>query len=185
MFGLNDGEARWTSYSFTSSRRSPNRFARRARFRNSRQALLAKIFRFSRSANQVYGSVIPCPPEGAYRDRHDTWCGMRWTRRYRLTSDANADGKAVWSWHPDAGVKLADVCRRRRLSSPALRGERGISRKPLRRECRCFDEPVVTNSCAFYFAREAAGAASTRHSLRPSVSRGQSMQELGRSAPRE
>jgi hypothetical protein len=27
--------------------------------------------------------------------------------------------------------------------------------------------PVVTNSCAFTIAREAAGAVSTRHSLRP------------------
>jgi hypothetical protein len=24
------------------------------------------------------------------------------------TSAVNADGKGVWSWHPDAGVKLAD-----------------------------------------------------------------------------
>jgi hypothetical protein len=30
-----------------------------------------------------------------------------------------------------------------------------------------FGEPVVVNSCAFYFAREAAGAPDTRHSLRP------------------
>jgi hypothetical protein len=26
----------------------------------------------------------------------------------QLTNGANADGKAVWSWHPDAGVKLAE-----------------------------------------------------------------------------
>ncbi|MFY9958385.1 hypothetical protein [Bradyrhizobium sp.] len=35
-------------------------------------------------------------------------------------------------------------------------------------------EPVVTNSCAFYFAREAAGASGTRLSLRPLFSRGTS-----------
>jgi hypothetical protein len=30
---------------------------------------------------------------------------------------------------------------------------------------------VVTNSCAFYFAHEAAGASSARHSLRPLIFR--------------
>jgi hypothetical protein len=30
---------------------------------------------------------------------------------------------------------------------------------------------VVTNSCAFYFAREAAGASSARHSLHPLISK--------------
>jgi hypothetical protein len=31
----------------------------------------------------------------------------------------------------------------------------------------CSGEPVVTTSCAFYFAHETAGAARIRHSLRP------------------
>jgi hypothetical protein len=43
----------------------------------------------------------------------------------------------------------------------------------LRRECRVISGvTVVTNSCAFYFAREAAGAPGTRHSLRPLISEG-------------
>jgi len=33
---------------------------------------------------------------------------MRWTRRRRKTSGANADGEVVWSWRPDAGVKVVD-----------------------------------------------------------------------------
>jgi hypothetical protein len=33
--------------------------------------------------------------------------GMRWTRMVRPTSAVTADGKGVWSWHPDAGAKLA------------------------------------------------------------------------------
>jgi hypothetical protein len=33
---------------------------------------------------------------------------MRWTPRNHETSEAEADGKIVWSWHPDAGVKLVD-----------------------------------------------------------------------------
>jgi hypothetical protein len=24
-------------------------------------------------------SAIPRPPRGAFRDRHERWCGMRWT----------------------------------------------------------------------------------------------------------
>jgi len=32
---------------------------------------------------------------------------MRWTRKLRLTSVADADGEVVWSWRPDAGVKWA------------------------------------------------------------------------------
>jgi putative transposase len=44
----------------------------------------------------------------------------------------------------------------------------------------------VNNSCAFFVAHEAAGAASTRSSLRPLISRGTSfLQRLGRVAPRE
>ena len=45
---------------------------------------------------------------------------------------------------------------------------------PLRREGRVAPvEPVVNNSCAFYTAHEAAGAASIRSSLRPLFSEGQ------------
>jgi len=30
---------------------------------------------------------------------------MRWTQAALLTNGAEADGKAVWSWRPDAGAK--------------------------------------------------------------------------------
>ena len=50
---------------------------------------------------------------------------------------AKADGESVWSWPPDAEVKLYETfVKRRGLSSPVPRGEREISRKPSRRECR-------------------------------------------------
>jgi hypothetical protein len=40
--------------------------------------------------------------------------------------------------------------------------------------------------CFFYFAREAAGAASARHSLRPLISQGQEFKaKLGRNARRD
>jgi hypothetical protein len=46
-------------------------------------------------------------------------------------------------------------------------------------------EPVVTNSCAFFAAHEAAGAASARSSLRPLLSRDKICAELGRESRRE
>src|SRR5260370_7219749 len=63
---------------------------------------------------------------------------MRWTRRLRLTNVADADGEVVWSWRPDAGVKFV---RSKLLKSDGgnkagHRGEREVSRKPLRREGR-------------------------------------------------
>ena len=51
------------------------------------------------------------------------------------------------------------IGRRRRLTSPVLRGERAISRKPLRRECRSdFGVPVLACVRLFCFARKAVGA---------------------------
>src|ERR1700730_5702053 len=76
---------------------------------------------------------------------------MRWTRRLRLTSAAEADGEVVWFWRRDAGVKFAGSKRFLRATvarKPVHRGERDISRKPLRREGRnASAEPVC--SCAF------------------------------------
>ena len=51
---------------------------------------------------------------------------------------------------------------------PDSRGEREETRKTIAQGMP--DDgvvPVVTNSCAFLLAREAAGARRTRHSLRP------------------
>src|SRR5579871_1097257 len=82
-----------------------------------------------------------------------------------------ADGEVVWSWHPDADVKPAR-CSRIPLvteaTKPGLRGEHEGNRKTIAQGMpECFGEPVVTNSYAFLFACEAAGASRTRHSLRP------------------
>ena len=59
---------------------------------------------------------------------------MRWTRMCRLTSGAGADGEAVWSRRPDAGVKSCAGSKgvlRGDGGKQALahQGERGISRK--------------------------------------------------------
>src|SRR6266851_8009207 len=77
------------------------------------------------------------PERGAARDRHETRGGMRWTRKLRLTSAADADGEVVWSWRPDAGVKLAGSIPPMTVArKPVHRGEHEVSRKPLRREGR-------------------------------------------------
>jgi len=38
-------------------------------------------------------------------------------------SDAFADGEVVWSWRPDAGVKLAEFFRERRWQKSPVTGE--------------------------------------------------------------
>ena len=61
----------------------------------------------------------------------DVGHGMRWTRQRRVrdviaersqgarTNDIAADGKAVWSWRPDAGVKFrGNLAQRRWQQSP-------------------------------------------------------------------
>jgi hypothetical protein len=68
----------------------------------------------------------------------------------------------VWSWRPDAGVKLCETfIERRWLKSPVHRGER--EDKPLKPIAQgmpeCFGEPVVTNACAFYQRTRGCGCA--------------------------
>jgi len=48
-----------------------------------------------------------------------------------LTNGAKADGEVVWSWRPDAGIKLAgDVPRTRVATKPGSPGR--ARRKPLK-----------------------------------------------------
>jgi hypothetical protein len=57
---------------------------------------------------------------------------MQWTQSCRKTCGATAYGQAVWSCPLDAGVKSVEMINRRRwLSSPIHRGERGVSRKAI------------------------------------------------------
>src|SRR5207237_10325927 len=95
---------------------------------------------------------------------------MRWTLWRRKTSGVLADGEGVWSWHPDAGVKLAGAIPPMTVAKePGHRGERVGNRNTIAQGMsECLGEPVVTNSYAcFHFACEAMGASGTRHSLRP------------------
>ena len=67
------------------------------------------------------------------------------------------------------------------------RGEHEVSRKTIARGMPVISGvTVVTTLVCFFFAREAAGALSTRHSLRPLLSRARMvLAKLGRIAPRD
>src|SRR5665213_3567572 len=63
-------------------------------------------FCFSEYTNPPISPVIPSHKRGVSRS---SWTrgGMRWTLGVLLTRALEADGKGVWFWHPDAGVKSA------------------------------------------------------------------------------
>src|SRR5689334_23901825 len=113
---------------------------------------------------------------------------MRWTGELRLTCAAQTYGEVVWFGRRGAGVKLAIRSAGDGGKRAVLREEHEVSRKAIaqgRPECsRC---PVC--SCALLFAqiaRETAGAASTRSSLRPLFRRGPKEDaNLGQSTSRD
>ena len=136
---------------------------------------------------------MPIPPwsEGR-RPSSRTLDGLRWTLVYASTTAWISVRQNRVVLAPVAGVKLSEKRKlnRWRRSQPRtrLRGERGISRKAIAQGrpgvLRC---PVC--SCAFCFvqtARETAGAARTRSSLRPLFRwRDNEMQTFGRNASRD
>jgi hypothetical protein len=75
-------------------------------------------------------------------------------RRCASTRTAKACGRGP----PTLGSSLRTICGRRRLTSPVLRRERAISRKPLRRECRSdFGVPVLASRAFFLFCTQGSG----------------------------
>jgi hypothetical protein len=88
--------------------------------------------------------------------------------RLRADEGICSDGEGVWSWPPDAGVKLCGTFRRATEAIKARSpGERVISRNAIARGMPVVPaEPVVTAAC-FFCCRRAMGAACTRHSPRP------------------
>jgi hypothetical protein len=104
----------------------------------------------------------PASPEGRFAIVTNVGRGMRWTLWRGETNAHEADGEVVWSSHPDADVKLAEVFPlamvARKPGSP-----RRARRKPLKPFAQGvpdrFGGPVVDLLvCFFCFAREAAGA---------------------------
>ncbi|MEH2552378.1 hypothetical protein V1283_009023 [Bradyrhizobium sp. AZCC 2262] len=143
-------------------------------FQKSRQAQESKIFRFTCRANQRHVSARLTRWRGA-RERHEraVGCDGRGWRAGRCAPEAY--GEVVWFGRRGAGVKRAIRSAGDGGKRAVLREEHEVSRKAIaqgRPECsRC---PVC--SCAFLFAqiaRETAGAASTRSSLRPLFQEGQ------------
>jgi len=129
-----------------------------------------KIFCFRSHANHRHNSARLTADEGRWPSSRT--CGeMRWTCELRLTCAAQAYGEVVWFGRRVLAAKSG----RGKASLVAggkravLRGEHEVSRKAIARgRPECSSCPVC--SCAHLFAqiaRETAGAASTRSSLRP------------------
>ena len=99
-------------------------------------AQVAKIFRFTSHPNQFYRSAVSRSHRGAYHDRHERWRGMRWTRQYRRRTIPTRTAKPCGPGAPTLASSLRGNLQATVATKPGHRGERGISRKPLRRESR-------------------------------------------------
>src|SRR6185503_15417360 len=123
------------------------------------------------SGNQNYKSRHPGPHEGRFAIVTTRWAGLRWTllfsrrmnksvRRSRVVL-APRRWRQVLEKPSFSGATVA--------KEPAHRGEHEVSRKAIAQGMsECFRCPVC--SCApkcAVLAHETAGAARTRHSLRP------------------
>jgi hypothetical protein len=106
---------------------------------------------------------------GASADRHETWGGMRWTRRcwralcVPIDRHSRRTAKSCGPGAPGLALSLAGdsseatVTMRSRTPGRARSSVNTIAQgRPA-----CSGEPVVTNSRVFYLAREAAGASAS------------------------
>src|SRR5260370_42541502 len=116
----------------------------------------------------------PGPQRGVSRSSRTLGrgCGGRGGVRRAIasrTNDAEAYGQVVSFWRPNAGVKSAIRSAGDGVNKPGHRGEREVSRKTIARGMPGETGVTVVTMlvCFIYFAREAAGALSARHSLRP------------------
>jgi hypothetical protein len=66
-------------------------------FPEASQSLRAKINHFTKTRNKLTFPPVPRFLRRAFRDRYDTWRGMRWTRICRQAGGGCAYGQAVWS----------------------------------------------------------------------------------------
>src|SRR5260370_20336209 len=96
--------------------------------------------------------------------------------------------KSCRSGAPGLASSLREEAQATVATKPGHRGEREVSRKTIARgmpgDFRCDRGDYAR--VLFYFAREAAGALGTRHSLRPLISGGQELKaKLARIARRD
>jgi hypothetical protein len=133
------------------------------------QSPLQKYFAFR--LPQIKSITSPSRPDrGAFRDRHGRWCGMRWTRGVARRATLTRTAKTCGPDAPTLASSFADDPQGdggKRARSPGRARNKPLkpSRAGMPGET---GGPVVTMLvCFYYFAREAAGATSTRHSPRP------------------
>jgi len=141
---------------------------RRANHPEAGPALRAKIFCFRICANQSHNSACLTADEGRSRTSR-TRGEMRWTLRARQTCAPDAYGEVVWFGRRGAGVKRAIRSAGDGGKRAVLREEHEVSRKAIAQgRPECSSCPVCScATCYAQIARETAGAASTRSSLRP------------------
>ena len=139
-------------------------------------APVAKIYRFAFDPKHLYKPRRLAPSQrGVSWSSRNVGAGCDGRRRYRRRTipmrTAKPCGPGARRWRQVCGeCPQATVA-----NKPDHRGERGISRKPLRRECPGASAEPVCSCAPFSFAYETAGAARTRHSLRPLVYGGASV----------
>ena len=178
-------------------------------------SLIEKIYFFARDPNHPYKSRHPVPLEGRWpssrtlgRVAVDAAASGAWScsqggpwsvseHSVQTTGEA-AYGKAVWFWHP---LLVSSRRRRRRpnrvstiLQSAGDGGKRNSSpgRARYKPSNHCAGNAGVLQLYLYarvrffaLIAHETAGAASTRHSLRPLLHWANDFANLGRMAPRE
>ena len=137
----------------------------------------AKIYRFSFRKIRIISNAVSRPPEGRIAIATTRGARDAMDAAFSTANGSAAYGEVVWSWRRDAGAKSAGgIPPVTVTTSPLHRGEHEVSRKAIARGMsECFRSPVC--SCAptaQFLAHETAGAACTRHSLRPRFSRGSS-----------
>ena len=107
-----------------------------------------------------------------------------------MTKRCLAYGEVVWSWRRDAGAKSVGVIPLMTVANkPVHRGEHVISRKAIAQGMSVCSPLTCMLVCIFFNAQaahETAGAARTRHSLRPLLrERDNEFGNLGQFVPRE
>ncbi len=149
--------------------RLPGRANHYAALKTTVQPPKRKYFAFPEMQIKCRKSCL-VPARGAYRDRHGRGVRDAMDAAVRQTSAARRGRPSRVVPIPrrrDQPLRLKSLGGRW-LSSPAHRGEREAVVNTIARGMpACFGQPAATNSRDYHFTREAAGAACTRHSLRP------------------
>jgi hypothetical protein len=85
---------------------------------------VAKIYRFAFDPKHLYKPRRPVPSQrGVSWSSRNVGAGCDGRRRYRKTSDTDADGKAVWSWRPTLASSGVEQSALRRWQTSPITGE--------------------------------------------------------------